>query len=98
MDMEFEQYIKSIRKRKGLSQIELAEQANIKAPYLSKIEKGRVAAPSEEVLIRLAAVLDEDPYQMIVNAGKIPKDFQNVILTDEKVFQYLKSKVKKQGK
>lgn len=96
--MEFHQYIKQLRKVKRLSQIELAEMADIKAPYLSKIEKGRVTAPSEEVLIRLAMVLNEDPYRMIVKAGKVPKDFQNIILTDDKVFQYLETKVKKQRK
>lgn len=96
--MEFNQYVKNLRKSKRFSQLEVAEMVHIKAPYLSKIEKGSVSPPSEEVLIRLAAVLDEDPYRMIVNAGKIPKDFQNVICTDEKVFQYLKSKAKKQEK
>jgi transcriptional regulator with XRE-family HTH domain len=64
----------------------------VTTPYLSKIEKDRVPPPSEDVLIRLAIALNEDPHKMIVRAGKIPSDFQNVIFQDEEAFKYLKRK------
>ncbi|MEK5586592.1 helix-turn-helix transcriptional regulator [Paenibacillus sp. FSL P2-0536] len=90
----FNEYLRDLRKDKRLSQGELAEMANIKAPYLSKIETGKEPAPSEEILIRLAHVLEEDPYRMIIKAGRIPNDFKNVILRDEHVYNYLYRKVK----
>ncbi|RCW41666.1 helix-turn-helix domain-containing protein [Paenibacillus prosopidis] len=90
--MSFGEYIRSLRTGKGFSQVEVAEMANVTTPYLSKIEKDRVPPPSEDVLIRLALALSEDTHRMIVRAGKIPSDFQDVILQDEEAFKYLKKK------
>lgn len=69
--------------------------ANIKTPYLSKIESGKEPAPSEAVLIRLAAALNEDPYWMIVKGGKVPNDFKDIILQDEQVYNYIHRKVRR---
>jgi hypothetical protein len=59
---------------------------------LSKIEKDRVPPPSEDVVIRLAVALSEDPYRIVSRAGKIPSDFQEIIFQDEETFKYLKKK------
>lgn len=90
--MSFGEYVRTLRLGKGLVQKELAERANVTSPYLNKIENNKVQPPSEEILIRLAMALDEDLHNMIVKAGKVPTDFQELILNDEDVFKYLKKK------
>lgn len=87
----FGQYIRYLRLIKGLKQQELCKQANIKTTYLSKIENGKVDPPSEEILLRLAVALDENPNLMIIKAGKIPTEFQKIIMENHEVFHYLES-------
>lgn len=48
----------------GLSQEELAFQADINRTYLSKLEKG-ASWPGLEVICKLAKVLKIEPYQLI---------------------------------
>jgi transcriptional regulator with XRE-family HTH domain len=91
--MQFGDYIKNIRKSKGLTQVELAEESGVKRTYISKIESNKVSPPSEEVLIVLAKALNEDPYGMILNAGKVPSDFQKVILKDPAIFELIRNKL-----
>ncbi|MGF9712804.1 helix-turn-helix domain-containing protein [Paenibacillus naphthalenovorans] len=90
--MKFGEYVKALRTIRGFGQKELAERANVASPYLNKIEKNKVQPPSEDILIRLALALNKDPYEMIVKAGKVPTDFQQVILNDTDAFNYLKKK------
>ncbi|MGY3386774.1 transcriptional regulator with XRE-family HTH domain [Paenibacillus polymyxa] len=96
--MSFGTFIKNIRKHMELKQAEVAEQTGIEASYLSKIEKDRVAPPSEEVLIKLAAALYHDPNEIIYKAGKIPPDIRELILNDEELFFYLQQKLEEKQK
>lgn len=89
--MTFGQYIRNIRRERGMAQKDLAERAMITTPYLSKIESDKFPPPAEEVVVRIALVLGEDPYELVVKAGKIPEDFQNLIINNREVFEYLKS-------
>jgi len=52
----FSTRLKRRRMEKGLRSKELAEKLSISKPYMSQIEKG-LRVPSEELLIKLAAVL-----------------------------------------
>lgn len=87
-------FVKNKRLKLRLTQEELAEKAHMKAAYLSKLERGQLLTPpSEEVLVCLAYALQEDPYDIIVKAGRVPTDFRDLILEDDNVFRYLKRKV-----
>lgn len=52
----FAQKIRSLRKQRNLTQIELAQLCGLSASYLSNIERG-INAPSFDVLETLAKVL-----------------------------------------
>ena len=56
--------IKALRKRRGLSQEDLADRAAISAKYLSRVEVGR-QSPTLDVLLRLANGLDVEPYELL---------------------------------
>ena len=63
-----------------LSIREVSRRAGIDVSYLSRMEKGEVAPPREEIILRLAEVLGaEDPDELLELADKIPPDVQEII-------------------
>ncbi len=71
--------VKEARKQAGMSQRQLADRVRIDYGYLSKIERGRVDPPSEEVIIRIARTLGLDRDELLYLAEKAPSDLRNVI-------------------
>ena len=61
--------IKSLRSQRSLSQIELAEKADISIPFLSNIER-KNKWPHPETLVKIAKALDVEVY--ILFQEKIP--------------------------
>lgn len=55
--------IKELRKRKGLSQEELAEKADTSANYLSRMERG-TENPTLEMLIKIANALGVEMWEL----------------------------------
>ncbi|MFB5678787.1 helix-turn-helix domain-containing protein [Paenibacillus terreus] len=96
--MRFGEYIKNLRKSIGFNQADVAMKVGITTSYLSKIEKGSVSPPSEEKLLQLAAVLQDDPNNIIFKAGKIPPDIRELIFQEPGVYEYLHQKLKDKRK
>lgn len=61
------------RKKKGLSQKELAEKIGIGLPNISYIENGKYA-PRMNTLIRLSQVLDAEMYEFFILERHIQKE------------------------
>lgn len=78
----FGKRIKALRVQRMLSQQELAAQIDIDAGYLSKIEAGKVPPPSEKVIERLTEILDAEKDELMMLAGKAPKDIEPIITHD----------------
>ena len=57
----------------------VAERVGVEPSYLSKVERGATAPPSEETLRRLAAELALDADVLLALAGKVSSDLQEVI-------------------
>lgn len=62
--------IRALRRGKKLTQRELAEQLPMSPGNLSRIETGDYGPPSDEVIERLADVLDADPLELLRVAGR----------------------------
>lgn len=82
---EFGTYIRTRREEKltqdrRFSLRQVAMRIGIEPAYLSKIERGDFAPPSEEVIRKLAEELDENPDILLALAGKVSKDLLAVIL------------------
>ena len=58
---------------------QVAGRIGVEPSYLSKVERGHVAPPSEETVVRLAEVLGEDPDVLLALAGKVSGDLQDAI-------------------
>jgi transcriptional regulator with XRE-family HTH domain len=66
----FGERIRSLRRAKKLKQREVAEQLPMSPGHLSRIETGDYGPPSDEVIERLAEVLDADRLDLMRIAGR----------------------------
>ena len=57
----------------------VAKRMGIQPSYLSKVERGEVAPPSEETTRKLAHEIDVDSDMLLAMAGKVSSDLQDVI-------------------
>ena len=58
---------------------QVAERVGLEPSYLSKIERGEQAPPSEAKIRALAEDLGEDPDVLLAMAGKVSTDLQEII-------------------
>ncbi len=72
----------------------VASRCGVTAPYLSRVERGEVAPPSEETLTKLAQELREDPDVLLAMAGKISADLRSTILARPQLFAELIRSIK----
>lgn len=96
---EFGAYIRQRREAriengKPLSLRKLSQRIGIEPAYLSKIERGDFAPPSEEVIRKLAFELDEDADMLLAMAGKVSKDLLDIIVRRPMLLAELLRKIK----
>lgn len=89
--MLFGEYIREKRERlqakdKLYSLRQTAFRIEVEPAYLSKIERGEVAPPSEATIYRLASDLGEDPDLLLAMAGKVSRDLQEIIQQRPRLF------------
>ena len=65
---------------------QVAQRIGVEPAYLSKIERGEVAPPSEAKIRRLAEELNEDPDLLLAMAGKMSADLKEIILRRPQLF------------
>jgi transcriptional regulator with XRE-family HTH domain len=70
---KFKNAIKKAIKTKGLSLRALSRETGIDLGFLSRILSGQRNPPSNSYIIKIANILDLNPDQLIVDAGRIPK-------------------------
>lgn len=68
---------------------QVATRCGVTPAYLSRVERGEVAPPGEETLVKLAGDLAENPDVMLAMAGKISADLRAVILDRPQLFAEL---------
>ena len=78
--------VKLARVRRRWSKEELAQRIGVEPAYLSKIERGDVAPPSEAKIRALAEELGEDPDVLLAMAGKVSSDLQEIIRKRPQLF------------
>ncbi len=67
----------------------LAGRIGVQPSYLSKVERGEVAPPSEATVVRIARELGVDADVLLALAGKVSTDLQEVIRRRPEVFAEL---------
>lgn len=90
----FGENIRKLRERRmetdsAFSLRQVATRCGVTPAYLSRVERGEVAPPGEETLLKLAQDLGEDPDVMLAQAGKISADLRSAILARPQLFAEL---------
>ena len=96
----FGDHVRELREQKRkedprFSLRQVAARAGIEPTYLSKLERGELAPPSEETTLRLAEDLGEDPDVLLALAGKVSSDLQAIIRRRPKLFAELIRELKR---
>ena len=92
--MTFGEYIRERREAmkqqdRSFSVRQVAQRIGVEPAYLSKIERGDVAPPSEAKIRALAEELDEDVDMLLAMAGKVSSDLQEIIRKRPQLFAEL---------
>jgi HTH-type transcriptional regulator, competence development regulator len=85
------------KKGETLSLRLFARELGIEPAYLSKIERGIFPPPSEEVILKIAARLGENPDRLLALAGKVASDIKAVILRRPELVGGLLRELDKEG-
>ena len=67
-EVNFGEYLRSIRKSKNLSIVKLAEISGVSNPYISQLENNKFT-PSIEIMLKLAKALDVSMLELLKGAG-----------------------------
>jgi len=78
----------------GFSLRQVASRCAITPAYLSRVERGEVAPPGEETLVKLAKEIGEDPDVLLAMAGKVSADLRAIIIARPKLFADLIRSIK----
>ena len=84
----FGRVLREARKLKGLSQEELAADAEFDRTYPSLLERG-LRTPTLTVLFQLAKVLEADVDQLLLMAEKIPDKIRRRVLERPEAFRLI---------
>ncbi len=89
--MTFGEYIRKQREAikaedRRFSVRQVAQRIGVEPAYLSKIERGDVAPPSEAKIRALAEELGEDTDMLLAMAGKVSSDLQEIIRKRPQLF------------
>ncbi len=98
--MQFGEYLREKRERlrrkdRRFSLRKVAGRIGVEPAYLSKIERGETAPPSEATTVKLAKELGEDPDVLLAMAGKVSGDLQAIIRKRPKLFAELIRQLRK---
>lgn len=88
--MSFGRRIREHRHAKKLTLRALAAKLGVTFTYLSKIENQKLSFgefPSEELIVKLAGVLEADPDELLLLAEKIPDSIRKRVLERPDVFR-----------
>ena len=90
----FGHWVRHLRERRAeigstYSLRQVANRCGVTPAYLSRVERGEVAPPGEETLLKLAKELGEDSDVMLALAGKISSDLRAAIIARPRLFAEL---------
>jgi transcriptional regulator with XRE-family HTH domain len=90
MAMNFGEKIRELRKAKNLTLRELAVKVKVNFTYLSKIENQKLSFgefPSEDMIRKLAKVLNGDVDELLILAEKMPKEIKKRVMERPDAFR-----------
>jgi transcriptional regulator with XRE-family HTH domain len=74
--MSFGAFIRERRVSKGLTLFDVAAEAEVSVPYLSRIERERENVPKDDLIRRIAVILDIPEDDAFAAARRLPPDLR----------------------
>jgi transcriptional regulator with XRE-family HTH domain len=93
--IKFGEYIRNTRLALKIGLREFAVKIGISATYVSKMEVGDYAPPSEERIVKMAEILKLNKDNLLAMAGKISSDLQQLIIEEPELYTAFLRKAKK---
>lgn len=90
MTNTFGQTLKEIRRRRGISQRDIAEKVNVDFSYISKIENDRLPPPAADTIVKICDALDVPPDELLAMTGKMPTPIKEIISENPAALQFLR--------
>jgi len=87
----FGEMLREIRINAGVGLRELARLIDKSPGYLSDVENGRVAPPSEEVLVHIARALSVDKQRLLIAARKVDPELSDYVAQQPEVAGFLRT-------
>jgi transcriptional regulator with XRE-family HTH domain len=78
----FAVWLKDLRDRAGMLQMELAERLGVSKQYMSDVEHGHRLPPDDKYLLRISIALLVTPDVVFCRAGRLPPDLREVDVDD----------------
>lgn len=75
----FGDYLRSRREAASMSLRKLAAHLGLSPSYLSQVERGKCAPPSEDAIKKCAALLLIDCDDLLARSGRIPSDVLDIL-------------------
>jgi HTH-type transcriptional regulator, competence development regulator len=82
--LTFGQALRAKRQEKKYGLREFAEMVGVSPTYLTQVEQSNVAPPTAERISRIAELLQEDPDEWTLLAGRLPEDLLAVFQKNPK--------------
>jgi|GEM_PF-5103477 len=82
MKQTFGAYIREARLHRRMGLRQFASMVELSAPFVSNMERGLTAPPSEPKVKRMAQVLEKNPDELLAMTGRIASDVLDIILQD----------------
>lgn len=82
MKQTFGAYIRETRLHRGLGLREFASLVGLSAPFISNMERGLTAPPSEPKIKLIANILEKNPDELLALTGRVASDVLEIILQD----------------
>ena len=86
----FGQTLKVIRRKKDVTQRELAAAVGVDFSYISKIENDRMPPPAADTIVKICEVLDVPPDNLLAMTGKMPTQIKEAISEKPAAQQFLR--------
>ncbi|WP_438491058.1 helix-turn-helix domain-containing protein [Paenibacillus sp. IHBB 3054] len=74
MDHSFGEYLRMLRRSKGMNSKEVAERAGVVASYITMVETGKRGVPNPDMLRKLSAIFNCSYLGMMIKAGHISEE------------------------
>jgi len=90
MEKGFGEILRDLRLEAEIGLREMARRIHTSAGYLSDVENGRTAPPSEKVIVEMARVLSVDKQRLLAAARKVDPELSQYVAHQPQVADFLR--------